>query len=265
MAWHLYARGSASGVYLQNAPLFPTNLPADIRWGFDAIWNVSIISTTQAIFEFTVDGGVTWFPLNPIAGVNSAIPADDERTFNIKATDKELFNLRCTDVAGCTLYRVLVSIAPQDIMRPRSDLDINVPNPLPVDICPVSCDVPIVNGTTPLIVSNGSPVGTPAGATILNISNTAILANTDISVTDLSPTGTSVGDSVIFRILWSSNSAGRLRFTLNGTDFVDFNNSINLKGGAASLFDIVVDHTDLFNLQFSNATTITFLRVIQVI
>lgn len=161
---------------MQNVKLFPTDLPTDVRWGFMGIWHISlIVQNNPATFEFTVDGGTTWFPLNPVAGVNTAIPADDERIFQIKADDKELFNLRCTDASGCDVYRALVAIAPQDVMRPRSDLDVNVPtpldvnitgpNPLPVDICPVTCeidvdlnsisfgDIPVINGATPLTVT----------------------------------------------------------------------------------------------------------------
>ena len=348
MAFHLYSRGSARGIYLQNVILFPTFLGADLRWGFDAIWNVAITLNTSANVEYTTDGGVTWFDINQ----GKAIPALDERTFNIKAGDKDLFNLRTIDVAGLDVYRALISIAPQDIMRPRSDIDVNIQTPLPVDICPVNCpidvnvlsvlpnplpvnicpvtceidvdinsisfgDIPVVSGATPLNIDivaqsfspltvtwplalpvdicpvtcdlpvvngattfdvniagqvganplfvQGPQIGQPNGETILNITNSAILANTDISGTDLSPISTSAGDSVIFRILWASVGAGRLRFTLDGTNFVDFNNSVNLKGGASNMFDVVVDNADLFNLQFSNATTITFLRVVQLI
>lgn len=308
MAFHLYSRGSASGIYLQNVILFPTFLGADIRWGFDAIWNVAITLNVSANVEYTTDGGVTWFDINQ----GKAIPALDERTFNIKAGDKDLFNLRTIGVAGLDLYRALISIAPQDIMRPRSDIDVNLPDPLPVDICPVNCpidvnvlsvlpnplpvdicpvtceidvdinsisfgDIPVINGATTFDINiagqvgadplniQGPQIGQPNGLTILNITNSAILANTDISGTDLSPISTSAGDAVIFRILWASNSTGRLRFTLDSTNFVDFNNSVNLKGGASSMFDVVVDNADTFNLQFSNATTITFLRVVQLI
>lgn len=285
MAFHLYSRGSASGIYLQNVILFPTFLGADLRWGFDAIWNVAITLNVSANVEYTTDGGVTWFDINQ----GKAIPALDERTFNIKAGDKDLFNLRTIGVAGLDLYRALISIAPQDIMRPRSDIDVNLPDPLPVDICPVTCeidvdinsisfgDIPVINGATTFDINiagqvgadplniQGPQIGQPNGLTILNITNSAILANTDISGTDLSPISTSAGDAVIFRILWASNSTGRLRFTLDSTNFVDFNNSVNLKGGASSMFDVVVDNADTFNLQFSNATTITFLRVVQLI
>ncbi|MCK5600942.1 hypothetical protein KAR91_03675, partial [Candidatus Pacearchaeota archaeon] len=275
MTWHLYGRGNAAGVYLQNVPFFPTNLPADLRWQIHGIWNVTVLATTSATIEYTLDGGVTWFPLD-----TQPIPANDERVFNIKAADKELFNLRCIDVGGCTIYRVLVSMAPEDLMRPRSDIDVNVspiplpvdicpvncpidvniiggiadplpvlitgqpitvtwPSALPVDICPVTCDVPIVNGSvTPLdvTIADGPPVGTPVGVTIANETNLVILANTDILGADLTPSGTVAGDSVIFRIEFAALNPGRLSVTLNSTDFVDLNNAVNLKGGAMNLF-----------------------------
>jgi len=171
--------------------LFPTFLGADIRWGFDAIWNISIISTTQIgsqNLQYTLDGGVTFFPLNQ--GV--PIRAGDERIFNIKAGDKDKFNLRVTQGSGATFFRVLVSIAPQDIQRPIADIDVNIPTPLDVNICPVTCDVPVINGSiTPLAVTVGAPpVGTPNGVIILSKTNSAELANVDISGVDLSPSGT---------------------------------------------------------------------------
>jgi hypothetical protein len=127
VAWHLYARGTASGVYLQNVPFFPTNLPADIRWGFNGIWNIGITPTgTDATIEYTTDGGTTWFPLSA-----NAFPAGKETICNILAEDKELFNLRCTDVGGCTIYRALVSIAPQDLIERQSqDRTVVVPHDL---------------------------------------------------------------------------------------------------------------------------------------
>ena len=180
-------------------------------------------------------------------------------------------------INGATPLDVVVTGQPIDVAITGQPITVTWPTALPVDICPVSCDLPVVNGTTtfdiniagqvganPLFVQ-GPQVGQPNGLTILNITSSAILANTDISGVDLSPTATSAGDAVIFRILWASTTAGRLRFTLDGTNFVDFNNSSNLKGGASNMFDVVVDNADLFNLQYSNATTITFLRVIQVI
>jgi len=295
MAFHLYSRGSARGLFQQNVIFFPTFLGADIRWGFDAIWNVSIISNTQinnSQIEFTLDGGVTFFPLNN----SGPIRADDERIFNIKAGDKDLFNLRCVNPQGCDIYRVLISIAPQDIQRPTADIDVNIPtpldvnivspdplpvsfpqpvsvdvlsflpNPLPVDICPVTCDLPIINGSiTPLSVVFTAPVGTPNGVIILSKTNSAELANTDISGVDLSPSGTSAGDAVIFRIEWASDVVGVLSATLDGTNFVEFNNGSNLRADSLHLFDMVVEDGDLWNLQFNKNTTIRFLRVIQVI
>jgi len=266
MAFHLYSRGSARGIFQQNVIFFPTFLKADIRWGFDAIWNISIISNTQIAskqLEFTLDGGVTFFPLNQ--GV--PIKIGDERIFNLKAGDKDQFNLRCVGGSGCDIYRVLVSIAPQDIQRPIADIEVVIPTPLPVDICPVTCDVPIINGSvTPLAVSFGvPPVGTPNGVIILSKTNTAELADTDISGVDLSPVGTSPGDAVIFRIEWSADGVGVLSATLDSTNFVVFNNGSNLRGESLHLFDMVVEHGDLWNLQFSKNVTIRFLRVIQVI
>ena len=122
MTWSLYSRGSAKGLYHKDVRFFPTFLDADLRWGIDAIWNISIILNTTSKLEFTIDGGITWFDLNP-AG---PIPAFDERTFNIKAGDKDSFNLRTPDSVPVDVYRALVSIDPEDIMRPRSDVDVNV-------------------------------------------------------------------------------------------------------------------------------------------
>lgn len=251
MAFHLYSRGKASGVYLPLAPIFPTNLPPDIRWGFDAIWNISIITTDSGVFEYSLDGGVTFFPL--ITTV-----ANTEVICNIKADDKDSFNLRTT--GGATVFRILVSIAPEDIQRRTVAGGIASQ----VDICPVTCDVPIINGSvTPLQVTVANPQGTPVGTIILSLTNSVYASNTDLSGVDLPPTGTSPGDAVIYRIQWSSSATGRLRFTLDGTNFVDFNNSVNLKSEASSIFDVVVEDGDLFNLQHSNGGTIRFLRVIQ--
>jgi len=295
MTWHLYSRGSATGIFLQNVPFFPTNLPAADRSDLDAIWNISIISLTQIAskqLEFTVDGGVTFFPLNQ--GV--PIRVGDERIFNIKATTNELFNLRCTGGSGCDIYRCLVSIAPEDIQRPIADIEVKVadplpvdicpvtcpidvnilnqpiavitsPSPLPVDICPVTCDVPIINGSvTPLVVTFAPPpIGVPVGQTIFNLTDSAITANTDISGSDLSPSGTSVGNAVIFRVEWSSSSVGVLSMTLDGITFVELNNGTNLRAESIHLFDVVVDHADLFNLQFNKNTTIRFLRIVQLV
>ena len=267
MAFHLYSRGSARGIYLQNVIFFPTFLDADLRWGFDAIWNVAITLNASATVEYTTDGGITFFPINPVGGTNVAIPANDERTFNIKAGDKDKFNLRTIDAGGIDIYRVLISIAPQDIMRPRSDIDLIIPSPLDVNICPVTCDVPIINGSiSPLLVSVGAPpVGTPNGVIILSKTNSVETANTDISGVDLSPAGTSAGEAVIFRIEWSASVVGVLTMTLDSTTFVEFNNGANLRADSLHLFDVVVEDGDLFNLQFNKNTTIRFLRVIQVL
>jgi len=294
LAWHLYARGTASGVYLQNVPFFPTNLKAELRWGFNGIWNVSIITNTNIgsqQLQYTLDGGINWYPINQ----GQSIQSGDERIFNIKAEDKELFNMRVASGAGVTIARLLVSIAPQDIQRPQADISVNVPSPLPVDICPVncpidvnilnqpiqvtwptplpvdicpiSCDVPVINGSvSPLQVAFAPPpVGTPNGVIILSKTGTAELANTDISGVDLSPSGTSPGDAVIFRIEWSADQVGVLSATLDSTNFVEFNNGANLRANSIHLFDMVVEHGDLFNLRFNKATNIVFLRVLQVL
>lgn len=302
MAFHLYSRGKAVGVYLPLAPIFPTNLPPDIRWGFDAIWNVSIITTNTAEFEYTLDGGTTWFPL-------LTVPANSEVICNIKADDKDSFNLRTT--GGADVFRIVVSIAPEDIQRRGStatardqvdicpvtctvpvelinpiplpvdicpvncviDVDIQNqpievtwPSALPVDICPVSCDLPIINGSiSPLLVSVANPPGTPIGKSILSETNFAITANTDISGVDLPPIGTVAGDAVMYRISWSAIATGKLSYTLDSTNFVDFNNSALIMREAGNLFDVVVEHADAFNLRFDKNTTIRFLRVIQLV
>ena len=249
MAFHLYSRGKAVGPYLALAPIFPTNLLPDIRWGFDAIWNISIITTNTATFEYTLDGGTTWFSL-------IAVPANSEIICNIKADDKDSFNLRTT--LGANVFRIVVSIAPEDIQR-RSSTSLAR---TPVDICPVSCDVPIINGSvSPLLVETPTPIG----RIILSLTNSAITANTDLSVADLPPLGTSPGDAVIYRLLWSAVATGKLSFTLDSTNFVDFNNSQLILREAGNLFDVVVEHGDAFNLQFDKNTTIRFLRVVQLL
>jgi hypothetical protein len=295
MAFHLYSRGKASGVYLPLAPIFPTNLPTDIRWGFDAIWNISIITTTPGVFEYSLDGGTTFFPLiTTVANV--------EVICNIKADDKDSFNLRT--VGGATVFRILVSIAPEDIQRRAGEstgfpiplpvdicpvncpIDVNVlsvlPNPLPVsfpqpvtvtwptalpvDICPVTCDLPVINGSvSPLQVSVANPQGTPVGKIILSLTNSAITANTDISGVDLPPVGTVAGDAVIYRVSWSADSSGKLSYTLDSINFVDFNNSALIMKEAGNLFDTVVEDGDAFNLRFDKNATVRFLRVVQLL
>ncbi len=320
MAFHLYSRGRATGVYLQNAPIFPTNLIPDIREGFDAIWNVSIITTTTATFEYSIDGGTTFFPLGTAT-------ASQELIANIKADNNDSFNLRITDVAGGTVFRIIVSIAPEDIIRAlmplevkikeplkvdicpvtcEIDVDINsisfgtIPvsitgqpisvtetadpqnvaitgqpiqidifaqsfSPLLVDICPVTCDVPVINGSvTPLSVKLINPVGTPVGGTLVTLTNTVITANTDI-FTAFSPTGTSVGDAVMFRIQWSAIDRGVLSYTLNNSNFVFLNDGNTLAKDSSHAFDILVDDPDSFTLRFDKNTTITFLRVVQLV
>ncbi|KKN37566.1 hypothetical protein LCGC14_0762060 [marine sediment metagenome] len=283
MAFHLYSRGKASGTYLSLAPIFPTNLPPDIRWGFDAIWNISIITTDSGVFEYTIDGGSTWFPL-------ITTTANVEVICNVKADDKDSFNLRTT--GGTDVFRIIVSIAPEDMqVRAGSQagfpiplpvdicpvncvIDVDIqnqpievtwPSALPVDICPVTCDLPVINGSvSPLQVSVANPPGTPVGKTIVNLTNTAITANTDIFVA-LSPTGTVAGDSVIFRILWSNDEGSILSMTLNNSDFVDFNDSNAVKKNSVHLFDVVVDHADSFTLRYNKTSNIIFLRVIQLV
>lgn len=263
MAFHLYKRGSTSGVFLQNAEFFtPPGLPADIRSSlFNAIWSISIIPTTTSNFEYTVDGGLTFFPLS-----SKPLPAGVEAICNVTTEGIDTLNIRCPDAAGCTVYRVIVSIAPQDIQRRAIEITGGVAA-LPVDICPVLCDVPIINGSvSPLLVSVGAPpVGTPNGVIILSLTNAAVLANTDISVADLSPAGTSAGDAVIFRIEWAADGVGVLSMTLDSTNFVEYNNGANLRSDSLHLFDSVVEDGDLFNLRFNKAVTIRFLRVIQVL
>ncbi len=250
MAFHLYSRGRASGVYLQNAPIFPTNLIPDIREGFDAIWNVSIITTTTATFEYTIDGGTTFFPLG-------TANANVELIANIKADDNDSFNLRITDVAGGTVFRIIVSIAPEDIIRALM--------PAKVDICPILCDVPVINGSiSPLKVNIENPVGTPIGGTLVSLTNTAITKDTDI-FTAFTPTGTSVGDAVMFRIQWSAEDKGKLSYTLNNSDFVDLNDGTEIDKDSSHIFDVMIDDPDSFTLRFDKNTTIIFLRIVQLV
>lgn len=266
MAFHLYKRGSATGTFAQNVPFFTPALSADLRNLFNGIWTVAILPTTTSSFEYSTDGGVTFFPLT-----TTPLPASQETICNFLAEGTDLFQLRCPDVAGCTLFRVVISLAPQDIQRrlgaggAAGDVTIIAPLPLPVDICPVTCDVPVINGSvTPLDVNVTNTTGQPVGATIVNLTNAAVTGNTNIFAA-LSPTGTSVGDSVMFRILWCAIDGGILRFTLNDSDFCAFNDQNALKEDSAHLFDVVVDHDDDFTLQFEKSTTVTFLRVIQLI
>jgi len=252
MAFHLYSRGKAVGPYLALAPIFPTNLLPDIRWGFDAIWNISIITTNTAVFEYTIDGGITWFPL-------ITVPANTEVICNVKADDKDSFNLRTT--LGATVFRILISIAPEDLQRRGSTSEARDQ----VDICPVLCDVPIINGSvSPLDVQVNNEQGTPVGKIIASETNFAILQDTDI-FTATAPVGTSAGDAVVFRVQWSAIDGGILRYTLNDSDFVSFNDQNALKEDSSHIFDVIVEDGDLFTLQFEKDTTITFLRVIQLI
>ena len=163
---------------------------------------------------------------------------------------------------------------------------VTIPTPVPISPVPLPIDLavqslsPIVTSITPLplpidisaqsfsplsVTPTGSPpIGNPVGETIVNETNLAVTANTDM-FTDQSPIGTSAGDSVIFRILWSADEGGKLSFTLNGTDFVFFNEQNALKEESVHLFDVVVDHGDTFNLHFEKDTTAIFLRVVQLI
>jgi len=236
MTFHLYKRGKVNGVFAQDAVFFTPVLPSDIRTGlFNAIWNISIISLTASNFEYTLDNGVTWFPLS--AG---ALTPNKESIYNVLCDGDDEFNLRCPDVGGCNLYRAVVSIAPVDFQQ-RFDL----PDPLPVTVV--------------------NPAGTPIGTTILSLTNSAYVANADVSGVDLTPTGTVVGDAVIFRILWSASAIGVLKITLDSTNYVELNNGANLRAESAHLFDVVVSHGDLFNLQFDKNATLRFVRVIQLI
>ena len=148
-------------------------------------------------------------------------------------------------------------------------LTITLADPLPVDIdaqtfTPLEIDI-IAQSFSPLKVDDVSVLGKPVGTTIGNLTNSAYTSPNDIFVADLTPTGTTVGDSVIFRILWSAIDGGLLSFTLNGSDFVFFNDQNALKEDSVHLFDVIVDNGDSFNLQFEKDTTITFLRVVQLI
>jgi len=138
-------------------------------------------------------------------------------------------------------------------------------NPLPVDICPVNCDVPIVNGSvSPLQVQLAFALGTPAGGTRISLTNTAITGNTNI-FTAFSPSGTVANDAVTIRVQWSAIDGGVLSYSLNDTDFVGFNDQNALKENSSHVFDVIMDHADTFVLQFEKDTTITFLRVVQII
>lgn len=290
MVWHLYARGKAVGAYVANSPIFPTNLVPDLRWGFNGIWNISIIDDTGVGFEYSLDGGTTYFTLGTTV-------ANQELIFNVKADEKDSFNLRPT--SGTTVVRILVSIAPEDIQRAKVESGA-IPDPLNVNICPVNCDVPIINGSvSPLLVDicpvtceidvdinsvsfGNIPVdiaaqtqdpinvnvtnvqGNPIGKIIASETNTAITGNTDI-FTATAPVGTSSGDAVVFRVQWSAEDGGVLSYTLNDSDFVSFNDENALKENSSHIFDVIVEDGDLFTLQFEKSTTIIFLRVIQLV
>ncbi len=239
MAWHLYARGTASGVYLQNVPFFPTNLPADIRWGFNGIWNVSIITTTSATLEFTLDGGVTWFALTP-----TSITANQERIVNIKAEDKELFNLRCTDVAGCTLYRGLVSIAPQDIQRDIfNPVNVVVPDPLPIVADSVKQTVrPLLFQRDDFSVGDAEDV---------------------IDTGDITPTGLVAGQSCVFEVHVSMNGdKSNFEYTLDGTNYAPFLDRKDLKDFAGFVFEVPVAFGDTFNCRPEKKADFFFFRLV---
>ena len=238
MAFHLYSRGSAKGAYLQNAIFFPTYLSADIRWGFDAIWNVSITLNTTAVIEYTLDGGVTWFEIAP-----TTISADQERIVNIKAGDKDLFNLRTPDAGGVDVYRALISIAPQDIQRDIfNPVNVVVPDPLPIIFDSVK------QTTRPLLFQRD---------------NFSVSAGVDVIDTgDITP-GLSAGQSCVYEVHVSMDGdKSNFEYTLDGVNFAPFLDRKDLKDFAGFVFEVPVAFGDSFNCRPEKDADFLFFRVV---
>jgi len=258
MTFHLYKRGLADQqTFAQNIVFFSPALDADIRQSlFNAIWNVSILPTTPATIEFTLDDGANWFPLT-----NSPLPANQESVFNITADGNDKFNLRCTDAGGCTIYRAVVSIAPLDIQRRLVDLTSG--GALPVDICPVNCDVPVVIQNTPVPVS-GTVSLTSLDLILDTIFNQAVAINAEWFTPDIPPTGLVAGQGIQAQIHFAISLRAKISYTIDGgTTWVELNNGFNIEPNTGNVYTIPLIFGDTLNFRSDKALTVIFARVTQ--
>ena len=248
MAFHLYKRGKVSGVFAQNIVLFVPSLLSDIRTGlFNAIWNISIIPTTASNLEYTLDDGVTWFPLT-----SGVIPANKETICNILCDGDDVFNIRCPDVAGCTIYRLVVSIAPVDFQQ--RELALGSGGAIPVNICPVECAVP-VSGTVSL---------TTLSTVLSTIFNLARIANQEWFASDISLSGLIAGQGATAEIHFAVTPRRKIEYTLDsGTTWVTLNNDLNVEADSGQVFTIPMIFGDLLNFRSAQALTVIFARVVQ--
>lgn len=255
MTFHLYKRGKAIGVFAQNAVFFTPVLPSDIRTGlFNAVWNITIIPLTSSKVEFTLDNGVTWFPLTP-----SALIANEETVVNLTCDGDDEFNLRCPDVAGITLYRAVVSIAPVDFQqKPLGSGAV-----AKVDICPVNCNVPVDIQNQPISVS-GTVSLTSLDLILDSITNVAKAINVEWFTPDIPPTGLVAGQGIDSAIHFAINTRAKIQYTLDGgTVWVALNNGFNIEPDVGNVYTIPMIFGDTLNFRADKALTVTFARVVQ--
>jgi len=96
----------------------------------------------------------------------------------------------------------------------------------------------------------------------VNEHNTAILANTDILSTAITPTYSR--GCVIFRIMVAMDAGGIFRATLTRaavTVTLDFNTGFFLIPDTIHCFDLLASSGDTVNFQYSAAVTMLVLRV----
>jgi len=101
--------------------------------------------------------------------------------------------------------------------------------------------------------------------TLLHVRATASgvkAANTDF-FTDYTPLS-KIGKAENLIIFIAVSVTCRLRVTLDGTNFDDLNNGVDLTAGRVYAFDTFAESTDTYNLQTNTVggTTITFCRII---
>lgn len=103
---------------------------------------------------------------------------------------------------------------------------------------------------------------------LATMTNTAVLANTDIFTSDIAPV-TTAGTPVNITVHFSADTSGVLSIVRKvGTPPVTvietFNNGTALTANAATEFDIVIDSNEVINLRYSvNATVLRCLIVQQ--
>lgn len=255
MTFHLYKRGRAIGVFAQNIPFFSPVLPSDIRTGlFNAIWNISIIPTTTSKIQFTLDNGVTWFDLTP-----TPLIANEETVVNITCDGDDEFNLRCPDVAGVTLYRAVVSIAPVDFQQKP----LGSGTALKVDICPVNCNVPVDIQNQPIQVS-GSVSLTSLDLILASITNVAKAINVKWFTTDIPPVGLIAGQGIESAIHFAINTRAKIQYSLDGAvTWVGLNNGFSIEPDVGNVYTIPMIFGDTLNFRADKALTVIFARVVQ--